>query len=300
MGDNFADRLLEAIDKKGSPVCVGLDPVFERLPDEYRAGGGERDPLGAIEKFSREVLRIVAGIVPTVKPQIAYFEVYRGEGVKLYFDLVREARDLGLIVIGDVKRNDIGATAKAYATGHLSGPDSPDAVTVNPYLGTDGIEPFAEVAADEGKGVFVLVRTSNPSAARTQDFTDNEGRKFYERIAEQVAALGSSAQLVGQRGYSCIGAVVGATYPEEAQRLREIMPQQLFLIPGYGAQGATAADSAASFKSDATGGIVNASRSVIYAYDSDKYANLDWREAIAQATTAFAEDVARAVYSRNA
>ena len=141
MGDNFADRLLGAIDKKGSPVCVGLDPAFERLPDEYRPKGGERDRVGAIEKFSREVLRIVAPIVPAVKPQIAYFEVYRGEGVRVYFDLVREARDLGLIVIGDVKRGDIAATGRAYAAGHLSGAGAPDAVTVNPYLGADGIEP---------------------------------------------------------------------------------------------------------------------------------------------------------------
>jgi orotidine-5'-phosphate decarboxylase len=292
--ENFADRLLGAIDEKGSPICVGLDPAFDRLPETLRAEYSDK-PLAGIGEFCREVLRIVAGIVPAVKPQIAYFEAYRSEGVKLYFDLVREARELGLIVIGDIKRSDIGSTAKAYAAAHLSGSSAPDAVTVNGYLGTDGITPFAEVAAAEGKGIFVLVRTSNPSAAQTQDFTDAEGWKFYERMAQQVALLGDAKDLTGRRGYSAVGAVVGATYPDEARRLRQIAPHQLFLLPGYGAQGATAADCAAAFKPDGTGGIVNASRSVIYAHQRAEYKDLDWKEAIASAARAFAEDIRNAV-----
>lgn len=296
MGNNFADRLLTAIREKGSPVCVGLDPRFDCLPDSLRAGAdSEADRLAAIETFCREVLQAVAPIVPAVKPQSAYFEVYRGEGVKLYFDLVRQAKDLGLLVIGDVKRNDIGSTAAAYAEAHLAGEQTPDAITVNGYLGSDGIAPFVDVAARDGKGLFVLVRTSNPSAANTQDFANADGEKFYEHLARQVAELGDAEGLLGESGYSSIGAVVGATWPQEARQLRRIMPRQLFLVPGYGAQGATAEDCAASFKQDRTGAIVNASRSVIYAHQREEYRGLDWPEAVAKAAKTFARDIADAV-----
>jgi len=293
MPENFADRLLAAIKAKGSPVCVGLDPVFENLPPAVRRGDEPGQRLAAIGEFCRGVLEAVAPIVPAVKPQSAYFEVYRGEGVKLYFDLVRYARQLGLLIIGDVKRNDIGSTAAAYARAHLAGPDAPDCVTVNGYLGADGIEPFLKVAAAEGRGAFVLVRTSNPSAARTQDFADAEGVKYYQRMAEQVAELGAS--VVGACGYSSLGAVVGATYPQEARMLRGVMPQQVFLVPGYGAQGATAADCAASFKADGTGAIVNASRSVLYPKQDPQFAGDSWRAAVTAAAKAFAADIASAV-----
>jgi len=294
--DNFADRLLEAIEAKGSPVCVGLDPVFERLPAAPPCGDDDSaGRLAAIGEFCRNILEIVAPIVPAVKPQSAYFEVYRSEGVKLYFDLVRRAKELGLLVIGDVKRNDIGPTAAAYAAAHLAGPDAPDAVTVNGYFGADGIVPFADEAARRGKGLFVLVRTSNPSAAYTQDFTDADGRRFYEHIAAEVARLGADQALLGRRGYSSLGAVVGATYPDEARRLRRLMPRQLFLVPGYGAQGATARDCAAAFKSDGTGAIVNASRSVLYAHAREEYKDLDWKRAVQAAARDFAEDVAKAL-----
>ena len=192
-------------------------------------------------------------------------------------------------MIGDVKRSDIGPTAAAYAEAHLAGPGAPDAVTVNGYLGADGIEPFCQVAARDGKGLFVLVRTSNPSAAQTQDFTDADGVPFYEHMARQVAELGEG--LVGKRGYSSLGAVVGATYPDEARKLRRIMPKQIVLVPGYGAQGATAADCAASFNADGAGAIVNASRSVIYAHQRDQYAGVDWRQAVRAAAEAFAGDI---------
>ncbi len=296
MSENFADRLLAAIEEKHSPVCVGLDPVFDRLPETLGANGaGEAAQLDAIEDFCRQVLDVVAPIVPAVKPQSAYFEVYRGEGVKLYFELVRQAKDLGLLVIGDLKRNDIGSTAAAYAAAHLAGDAAPDAITVNGYLGADGVDPFVEVAERDGKGVFVLVRTSNPSAACVQDFADASGRKFYEQMAENVAAIGGRQELIGRSGYSCVGAVVGATYPDEARRLREIMPQQLFLVPGYGAQGATAKDGAAAFKNDGTGAIVNASRSVLYAHQRDEYKDADWKQALELAAKAFAEDIRNAL-----
>ena len=293
MPENFADRLLGAIDEKRSPVCVGLDPRFDQLPEAVRSDA--TDEITAIGEFCFGVLDAVAPIVPAVKPQSAYFEVYRDRGVKLYFELVRRAQALGLLVIGDVKRNDIGSTAGAYARAHLAGPDAPDAITVNGYLGADGIEPFLDVAAAEGKGAFVLVRTSNPSAAQTQDFADADGKPFYEHIAARVAALGARAELLGERGYSSLGAVVGATYPDEARRLRKVMPEQLFLVPGYGAQGATAEDCAASFNPDGSGAIVNASRSVIYAHQRDEYRHLSWRHAIAWAAGAFADDIRNAV-----
>ncbi len=304
MSDHFADRLLAAIDEKDSPVCVGLDPVFERLPDELRDDdvvGVEQ--TGMINLFCMEVIRIVAPIVPAVKIQSAYFEAYGSVGVDLYFELVEFARDFGLIVIGDVKRSDIGSTAEAYADGHMLGISAPDAITVNGYFGADGLKPFVDTAADAGKGVFVLVRTSNPSAATIQDFADASGKKFYEHIAEQVAEIGSGEGLIGGSGYSCVGAVVGATYPDEARRLREIMPQQIFLVPGYGAQGASANDCAAAFKPDGTvrpgspksGAIVNASRSVIYAFNRDEYAGMDWKKAVEKAAQKFADDIRRAV-----
>jgi orotidine-5'-phosphate decarboxylase len=294
VAEHFADRLLSAI-ASTAPVCVGLDPVYEQLPAALRAKGvGEDERLAAIETFCRGVLEAVAGVVPAVKPQSACFEVYRERGVKLYFELVRAARSAGLLVIGDVKRGDIGSTALAYAAGHLGHPAAPDAVTVNGYFGADGVEPFLQAARATGAGVFVLVRTSNPSAAAVQDFADATGRRFYEHIAAQVAALGEAEGLVGRCGYSCLGAVVAATYPDEARRLREIMPRQLFLVPGYGAQGASAADCAAAFKPDGTGAIVNASRSVIYAHRAPG-APKDWKQAVADAARAFAKDIASAL-----
>lgn len=296
MTSNFADRLLAAIEDKGSPVCVGLDPVYERLPEaiaEPQADAQRR--VAQVGQFCRELLEIVAPIVPAVKPQIAYFELLGHRGVELYYEMVALAKQLGLIVIGDIKRGDIGSTAQAYATAHLRGDMCPDAVTVNGYFGTDGLAPFVDACRDEGKGAFVLVRTSNPSAAAVQDFANADGVPFYEHIASQMAQLGSAQELVGDRGYSCVGAVVGATYPDEARRLRQIMPQQLFLVPGYGAQGATAADCAASFKPDGTGAIVNASRSVIYAFAADGAPSGDWRIPVSDAAKAFAEDIASAL-----
>ena len=299
MSENFADRLLAAIERKGSPVCVGLDPQYERIPDELKVHGDDQSGrVKSIATFCREVLDLIAPIVPAVKPQSAYFEIYRSEGVKLYFDLVRQARDLGLLVIGDIKRSDIGSTAAAYAQAHLSGPDTPDAVTVNGYLGTDGMKPFCDVAAREGKGIFVLVRTSNPSAAQMQCFTGTGGVKFYEHVGRVVGELGDGEGLIGQRGYSSVGAVVAATYPHEARRLREIMPRQIFLVPGYGAQGATGTDCTACFREDATGAIVNASRSVIYAHRRDEYQGMDWREGLVAAARAFAQDIRNALSTR--
>lgn len=304
MEPNFADDLLDAIAEKQAPVCVGIDPVFEKLPAEFlREHPDEGDQIEPIGEFCRKVIDIIAPIVPAVKPQSAFFERYGSQGVAMFEQIINYARDQDLMVIADVKRNDIGSTAEAYALGHLRGlvtpygPTTtvPDAVTVNGYLGADGLEPFIDLAAEEDRGVFVLVRTSNPSAKEVQDFADATGKKLYEHVAEMVARLGAREDLVGRHGYSCVGAVVGATYPDEARKLRQMMPQQIFLVPGYGAQGATAADCAASFKPDGTGAIVNASRSVLFAYGDKKYAGMDWRKAIEQAATTFAADIRVAV-----
>jgi len=295
MSEHFADRLLAAIEEKGSPVCVGIDPRPDRLPEGFRAAPGTLQEAEAVYSWCRELLEVVAPVVPAVKPQIAYFEALGAPGYAAYFQVVEDARRLGLVVIGDVKRNDIGATAEAYAAAHLAADRAPDAVTVNAYLGADGVRPFLNVCREKAKGVFLLVRTSNPSAGQVQDFTDSGGTKLYEMMGELTAAMGREEGMTGHRGYSAVGAVVGATWPGEAKKLREIMPHALFLVPGYGAQGATAEDCAASFREDGTGAIVNASRSVIYAHGRQEYAGMDWKQAVEAAAKAFAEDIARAV-----
>ena len=304
MVEHFADRLLAAIEEKAAPVCVGLDPAYDRLPQELQKRvGDEVQQTECVGVFCHEVLRVVAPIVPVVKIQSACFEKYGSVGVDLYELLVESARDAGLVVIGDVKRGDIGSTAQAYAAGHLEGlftpygvvDRTPDAITVNGYFGADGLAPFVDAASQAGKGIFVLVRTSNPSASTIQDFADATGKTLYEHIAEQVAAVGAGERLAGRRGYSCVGAVVAATYPDEARRLRELMPQAIFLVPGYGAQGASAEDCAAAFKPDGTGAIVNASRSVIYAFAEERYSGMKWTDAVAAAAGAFARDISAAL-----
>jgi len=294
---HFADRLRAAVEAKRSPVCVGIDPRCDRLPPELRTAADAEAParLAKIGEFCWQLLQAVAPHVPAVKPQSACFEAFGAAGVETYFQVVRWARELGLIVIGDVKRNDIGSTAEAYAAGHLAGDHTPDAVTVNGYFGRDGLEPFLRRCREEGKGVFVLVRTSNPSAGEVQDFTSADGKRLYEHVAGMVATLGAGEGLLGERGDSAVGAVVAATYPDEARRLRKIMPQQVFLVPGYGAQGATGADCAAAFRPDGTGAIVNASRSVIYAFAQEPYAGMPWPQAVEAAAKAFAEDVRSAL-----
>jgi orotidine-5'-phosphate decarboxylase len=293
---HFADRLQAAIDEKGSPVCVGIDPRPDRLPgvliEDARTPEAQ---LQAVEIFCLGVLEAVAPIVPVVKPQVAYFEALGPLGYGLCDKIIRRARDLQLIVILDAKRNDIGSTAEAYANAHLRGDQAPDALTVNPYLGRDGVAPFVDAARAAGRGLFALVRTSNPSGGEIQDFADPEGSKLYEHVARLVSQWGAAPELLGECGLSCIGAVVGATYPDEARRLRELMPEQVFLVPGYGAQGATAVDATAGFRSDGRGGIVNASRSVIYAHAREEYARRPWQEAVAAAARAFADDIAGAL-----
>jgi len=288
----FADRLADAVLARRSCLVVGLDPQLHLIPTEIqaqaaRSPGDSRDrAAAAIRLFQAEVVRLVEPCAVAIKPQIAFHESYGAPGYAAYEDAISHAQDAGLLVIGDVKRGDIGSTAKAYASGHLTDPDQggdpaiagfprSDAVTLNPYLGSDSLEPFLDLARRAGAGLFVLVRTSNPSAAELQDLCI-DGRPLHELVAQRVVEWGRSA--MGACGWSSVGAVVGATAPQELARLRELMPRTWLLIPGVGAQGGSAADIAPAFGAGGLGAIVNSSRGILYAYkDPTRH---DWREAI--------------------
>jgi orotidine-5'-phosphate decarboxylase len=305
MSDLFSDRLLEAIADKGAPICVGIDPVYEMLPDAIAGPSNARNAndatacIDAIFAFTIDILKIVAPLVPCVKFQSAYFEKYLWEGVESYYSLIQEAKELGLIVIGDVKRGDIGSTSSAYAAAHLADPPydeheeikSPDAITISAFMGMDSIEPFVKTARDDGKGLFVLVRTSNPGSADLQDVKTEDGRTFSEVLADHLRPIAAKEGLVGDRGFSSIGAVVGATQHHTMESLRQRLPQSIFLLPGYGAQGATAEMTKAAFNQDGQGAIVSASRSILYAHRDAKYAGMDWKDAVAAATEAMRRDL---------
>ena len=315
MAKHFADRMLDAIEAKQAPLCVGLDPMYERLPKQIReiassnpAGLGEQ--AAAAREFCQSVIDIVAGQVPCVKLQSAYFERCGPTGMRAYFEVADYAHEQGLLVIGDVKRADIGSTAEAYAVAHLEevfigeGKDERavtlDAATVNPYFGKDGVQPFIETAKTGGQGVFVVVRTTNPSAKDFQDFKDAEGRHVFERIAERVNDWANQEGCLGDCGYSLVGAVAAATYPEDTKLLRALMPNSLFLVPGVGAQGGSVDDATLAFHDDGWGALVTVSRSVIYAWERPEYQHLgevNWEEAIEVAAVdmkaALAEALAR-------
>lgn len=279
---HFVDRFLALSRQKGAPVCVGIDPVFDKLPAELRKAD---DPLGAIETFCGGVLEAAAPFTPIVKFQSACFERYLSPGLACLHRLITRARELGLLSILDAKRGDIGSSADHYAAGCLDDPGQasyhgPDALTVNAYFGLDGLEPFLKTAARRGRGLFALVRTSNPGGDAIQSLSLTDGRTVAEAMADLVARLGSEAAYVGERGYSLLGAVVGATKPADAHRLRERMPGQLFLVPGFGAQGGGAEDVKACFKPDGTGAMITASRSVTY---PSAKPGTPWHRAIADA-----------------
>ena len=285
----FADRLHDAIADKGSPICAGIDPMFDLLPDAVAGPRDKRNAndtgavISAFYQFVSGVLEVLAPIVPIVKFQSAYFEQYQQEGVEAYYSLIHEARERGLLVIGDIKRGDIGSTSTAYAAGHLVDPPnadeneqaSPDAITINPMLGMDAIEPFVQQAERENKGLFVLVRTSNPGSADFQDVLLQSGRTWSEHVAD-VLHRRIVAGPIGQSGYSSIGAVVGATQTHTMTSLRQRLPNSIFLLPGYGTQGATAEMTRAAFDAAGRGAIVSASRSILY----PKTASTDWKSAV--------------------
>ncbi len=282
----FADRLCNAIERKASPVVVGLDPKLEQLPDFLRQachvayGATPRAAAETLWHFNRTIIDAVHDLVPAVKPQLAFYERYGIEGLRAFVRTIHYAHEAGLLVIADGKRNDIGSTAELYADAFLGcehGAEhempaefAADALTVNGYLGGDGIAPFVDRAERYGKGIFVLVKTSNPSSRDLQDL-DVAGRPLYEHMGTLVETWGESTR--SAFGYSSVGAVVGATYPEQGCRLRALMPHTLFLIPGYGAQGATAPDVAGCFDAQGRGAVVSASRSIGLAYRSEPYAS---------------------------
>ncbi len=274
---HFADALTERV-KALSPVCVGLDPQLAKLPE-----GIAKDPQGVLE-FGKGIIDAVKHIAPCVKPQMAFFEVLGWEGMKVFWELCRYAKEQDLIVIADGKRGDIGSTCEAYAEAYLYEGSPIDALTVNPYLGSDGIKPFLAQCVQNGKGIFVLVKTSNPSSGELQDLPAGD-EAVHEHLAQLVESWG--AQHLGpETNLSCVGAVVGATYPEEMKYLRTLMPHIPFLIPGYGAQGGTAEDAKHGFIPDGTGAIVNASRSILYASKGK-----DWKEAAGKAAESMAGEL---------
>jgi orotidine-5'-phosphate decarboxylase len=293
----FADRLCEAIARKGNAVVIGLDPRLESLPQalveacQATYGSTTRAAAEALWRFNRNIIDAVHDLVPVVKPQLAFYERYGLAGMQAYVQTVQYAREAGLLVIADAKRNDIGPTAVGYAEAFLSpikifeqtvpGDFEADALTVNAFLGSDGIAPFIDQAQQHGRGLFVLVKTSNASSGEIQDLAV-AGRPLYEHLGQLVEAWGATSR--GHCGYSSVGAVIGATYPQQAQALRALMPHTIFLVPGYGAQGATAADVVGCFDAHGSGAIINASRSILFAFRTPPYAAMSYAAAARAAT----------------
>ena len=276
------NQLIDKIVKTNAPIVVGLDPMLSYVPEHIKKAAFEEfgeTPKGAAEaiwQYNKAIVDATYDLIPAVKPQIAMYEQFGIEGVMAFQKTVDYCHEKGLVVIGDVKRGDIGSTSAAYATGHLGrvaigsktySTFSEDFATVNPYLGTDGIKPFVDVCREEKKGIFILVKTSNPSSGEFQDRII-EGRPLYEWVGEKVAEWG--ADCMGD-SYSYVGAVVGATYPEQGKILRKIMPKTFILVPGYGAQGGKGKDLAYFFNEDGLGAIVNSSRGIIAAYKQEQY-----------------------------
>ncbi|MCX8130653.1 MAG: orotidine-5'-phosphate decarboxylase [Clostridia bacterium] len=279
----FIDSLIENIKAKNNPTVVGLDPRIEYVPqyiknkafEEY--GNNLNGVAEAIWEFNKGIIDAVCDIVPAVKPQLAYYEMYGLDGIEVFERTIRYARENGMLVIADGKRNDIGSTAEAYSTAYLgktklegdnyTAAFETDALTVSPYLGVDGVKPFIDDCKNYGKGIFILVKTSNKSSGQLQDLITQDGKHIYEIMAALVNEWGNDVK--GKYGYSSVGAVVGATYPEQAKVLRKIMKNAYILVPGYGAQGGTAQDIVSSFNEDGLGAIVNASRSIMCAYKAD-------------------------------
>ena len=295
----FADRLEERIALAGNPICLGLDPRFESLPqflqDESIAqyGNTPRARAEAYLTFNRLLIDAMEDMVPACKLQMAFYEELGADGMRAFSESVKLARERGMLVISDCKRGDIGSTAEAYARAHVGGDDSifdADAMTVNPYMGGDTLEPFLKACQEYNRGIFVLVKTSNPGSGDLQDQKLQSGLTVTEQVANMVHEMGAKCK--GAWGLSSIGAVVGATYPAQARALRERMPDTMFLIPGYGAQGATAKDAIAGFRADGRGAIVNNSRALIFAYKTPKYAHFGEHD-FASATRAAATDMAR-------
>lgn len=296
---NMIDKLIENTIKMKNPSVIGLDPDIRKIPTCYKTDSKSKNPFEAIADvicaFNRDIIDTVYEFVPAVKPQMAFYEKYGSYGVAAFEKTVAYAKSKGLVVIEDAKRNDIGNTAKAYADGHLGtvelldGSAMPaidaDFLTVTPFLGSESLEPFIDVCMKNNKGIFVLVKTSNISSGEIQDVIAANGLTISQNIAHYVSERANF--MVGKYGYSPIGAVVGATYPEEAITLRKMMPKSYFLVPGYGAQGGGAEDILSCFHSDGLGAVVNSSRGILYTHMSDEEkARCSRREYLASVRTA--------------
>ena len=305
-------QLIEKIKSTNAPVCVGLDPMLSYIPEHvllksYDSFGETLEGAAdAIWQFNKEIIDSIWDLIPAVKPQIAMYEQFGIPGLMAYKKTIDYCKEKDLVIIGDIKRGDIGSTSAAYAVGHLgkvqvgskkyAGFDE-DFATVNPYLGTDGVKPFIDVCKEENKGLFILVKTSNPSSGEFQDRII-DGRPLYEWVGEKVAQWGEEHM---GNGYSYVGAVVGATYPEMGKVLREIMPKTFILVPGYGAQGGKGADLVHFFNKDGLGAIVNSSRGIIAAYKQEKYAAFGeegYADASRQAVKDMIEDISGALNNR--
>ena len=295
------NQLIANIKKTGAPIVVGLDPMLKYIPEHIQKkafvefGETLEGAAEAIWQFNKEIVDKTYDLIPAVKPQIALYEQFGIPGLVAFKKTVDYCKSKGLVVIGDIKRGDIGSTSSAYAVGHIGkvqvgsktyAPFDEDFVTVNPYLGSDGVNPFIDVCKEEKKGLFILVKTSNPSSGEFQDQMI-DGRPLYELVGEKVAQWGEDC--MGDE-YSYIGAVVGATYPEMGKVLRKVMPKSYILVPGYGAQGGKGKDLVHFFNEDGLGAIVNSSRGIIAAYKQEKYANYG-EEAFADASRAAVEDM---------
>lgn len=312
----FVDRLIDRIKEKNNPTVVGLDPHINYVPGFIKERNFKKNGItskgvaGALLEFNKAIIDAVYDIVPAVKPQLAYYEMYGLEGMEAFKETIRYSKEKGLLVIADGKRNDIGSTAESYSTAYLGKTEltsgvaeamfDADALTVNPFLGYDGIKPFIDDCRKYGKGIFVLVKTSNKSSGQLQDLVTEEGKRIYEIVAGYVDEWGND--LKGKYGYSSIGAVVGATYPEQADILRQVMKSAYILVPGYGAQGGTAGDVIHSFNSDGLGAVVNASRSIMCAYKSElwkeKYGENKFDEASRAEAIRMRDDINQAIGNR--
>ena len=293
--ENAIDNLIDKIKEMNNPTVIGLDPRYDMLPECIKMKYTQ-DVKGACEaflEFNKELIDATCDIIPAVKPQIAFYEMFGIEGMRVFDETCKYAKEKGMIVIADMKRGDIGTTAQAYSNAAIGKTKIGDIdhsifdvefVTVNPYLGTDGVKPFVDDCAKYGKGIFILVKTSNKSSGEIQDLKTEDGEEIYKKVAKLVNEWGK--ELVGKYGYSSISAVVGATYPKQLKELRELMPQVYFLIPGYGAQGGKAEDIALGFDEKGLGGIINASRSLMCAYKSDKWKDKFTETEFAKATRA--------------
>ena len=298
-------KLINEIEKKNAPVVAGLDPTLSMIPKSitdvsYEEHGETLEGAAdAVLRFNMKIVDSIYDLIPAVKPQIAMYEQLGIPGLIAFQKTVSYCKEKGLIVIGDVKRGDIGSTSKAYATAHLGKVDvgnnsytpfEEDFATVNPYLGTDGVKPFIDVCNENDKGIFVLVKTSNPSSGEFQD-REVDGKPLYEHVADKVNEWGSLSM---DGAYSNVGAVVGATYPEMGAALRKVMPHAYILVPGYGAQGGKAEDLKAFFNPDGLGAIVNSSRGIIAAWQNEKYASFggeNFADASRQAVIDMIEDI---------